>query len=78
VFSRIAEIHAHRTGNAAGFIDNVNVNPQDFSHFGADDAVAGIGSATGSPNDYVGDVSFGKTFGISAGGNGQKYYQTKN
>ena len=69
---------AHRTGNTTGFIDNVDVNAQDFSHFGADDAVAGIGSAAGTPDDHIGNVPFGKTLGESAGRNGQKYYQTKN
>ena len=50
MFSRIAEVHTDRTGNSTGFIDNINVNPQDFSHFSADDTIAGIGSATSTPN----------------------------
>ena len=50
MFSRIAEVHTDRTGDAPSFIDNINVNPQDIGHFSADDAVAGIGSAAGSPN----------------------------
>jgi hypothetical protein len=78
MFSRIAEVHTDRTGDSPGFIDHIYVNPQDFGHFSADDAVAGIGSATGSPNHDIGDVSFRKIFGKSASGNGQKYYQTKN
>jgi hypothetical protein len=66
------------TGNTAGFVYNVDVDPQKLGHFGADDPVAGICSTAGRPYYDIGDVSFRKPFGVSAGCNRQKYYQTKN
>jgi hypothetical protein len=74
----ITKIHADRTGNATGLVDDVDVDIQEFGHFSADNPVAGIGTAAGTPDDHVGDISFGEILSKSTGGKGQKNNQTKN
>ena len=74
----ICEIHTCRTGHASCFVDNVDIDAQEFGHFSTDNPVAGIGTTAGGPDDHVGDIPFGKIFsgGIYTGCCGQKHYQT--
>ena len=60
--------------NATGFVDNVDIYAQEFGHFSGYNPVAGIGPASGTPDNHAGDVSLGEIFGIGTSCCGQKYY----
>jgi hypothetical protein len=47
---RVGMAHSNRSGHTAGLVDHVDVDAQEFGHFGMDDAVAGVGPAAGPPN----------------------------
>ena len=77
MFFAIGMTHSNGPGHAAGLVDHVDVDAQEFGHFGVDDAVAGVGAAAGTPDHHGSDIAFGKPFRSHghAGGNGEQNNQ---
>jgi hypothetical protein len=58
--------HSNRSGHAAGLVDHIDVDAQDFGHFGVDDAVAGVGPAAGAPTTTAVILRLGNPFAAMA------------